>query len=71
MSCNTNYLFVALISKESNTYYNFGKINKHFIKKQSTYIFFNFLTIESSINARPRLKLNFDTPTNIFYKLCN
>lgn len=26
---------------------------------------------QKEINARPRLKLNFDIPTNVFYKLCN
>ena len=29
------------------------------------------MKVQMEINARPRLKLNFDTPTNMFYKLCN
>ena len=28
------------------------------------------MNVQKEINSRPRLKLNFDTPTNVFYKLC-
>lgn len=29
------------------------------------------MNVQKKLNARPRRKLNFETPTKVFYKLCN
>ena len=49
-----------------------NKLIRQYIPKKSNFDDYNDLTIkkiQKKINARPREKLNFDNPVNIFYKL--
>ena len=70
----TIYFADSYCSWQKGAIANANKLIRQYFPKGTD---FNLITttkimnVQKEINARPRLKLNFDTPTNVFYKLCS